>query len=491
MLLKRARRVRPPLVYIAIGLPERLERLRVGADAARCTRGRSRRRPRSSPTASTRPRSSAPSWPRTESRRASSSSRSASTSSAFAPSVAQASSDVVMVGADPHRDVELFLAVAAEMPSRSFRLVTTADRARTLGSPPPNVEVEADIPFDAMRRRLEEARVVALPVRRQQLLGGDDGAPAGDGARQSRWSSRARRRSRAATASSTATTAGSSSPATRTAFRRALAGVLRDEWHARALGARARTDRRGRSSPGIATSTGSRRSPRRMRSTAGCAPLLDSPCRPSATSHQGVYALVHAAGLRGAGAEWVSRRGGCRSVGALSVVGATRWSCPASSSPRYGRPRDSQDKPCRAVDGRARRSTRRSFARETLPTSRSSTTSSRLRPAAATSSSARSCASSSGAASRWSTNRISRRDARVPLQLVQLRLRAASPVRARGLPDGAPRRRADRRRTAASTTGRTRGSPRSTPSSPTRRCSSRATASRSTPSSGSSSAIRS
>ena len=50
------------------------------------------------------------------------------------------------------------------MPERTFRLVTTAEHARALASLPANVEIETDVPFDAMRRRLEEARVVALPV---------------------------------------------------------------------------------------------------------------------------------------------------------------------------------------------------------------------------------------------------------------------------------------------------------------------------------------
>ena len=69
------------------------------------------------------------------------------------------------VGADPHRDVELFLARRA----RDAEPVVPArhdgrSRARARVALPANLEVETDIPFDAMQRRLEEARVVALPV---------------------------------------------------------------------------------------------------------------------------------------------------------------------------------------------------------------------------------------------------------------------------------------------------------------------------------------
>ena len=49
---------------------------------------------------------------------------------AFAPSVVEPSADVVTVGADPHRDLELFVASAAEMSNRTFRLVTTSERRR-------------------------------------------------------------------------------------------------------------------------------------------------------------------------------------------------------------------------------------------------------------------------------------------------------------------------------------------------------------------------
>ena len=79
--------------------------------------------------------------------------------------------DVVSVGADPHRDFELLVSVARAMHDTSFSLVTTTDRARSLTAVPSNVSVDVDLPFDQMRRRLERARVVALPVRENSYSG--------------------------------------------------------------------------------------------------------------------------------------------------------------------------------------------------------------------------------------------------------------------------------------------------------------------------------
>ena len=144
-----------------------------------------------------------------------------------------------MAGADPHRDVELFLSVAAEMPSKSFRLVTTADRARTLGALPPNVDVEADIPFDAMRRRLEEARVVALPVLENSYSGATTVLLQAMALAKPVVVTRTR-----AIADGYGLADGDNcrlvEPGDAEGFQRAVAGVFRDEWHARSLGARAR-----------------------------------------------------------------------------------------------------------------------------------------------------------------------------------------------------------------------------------------------------------
>jgi glycosyltransferase involved in cell wall biosynthesis len=90
---------------------------------------------------------------------------------AFRPTGSSPDIDVVSVGADPHRDFELLLTVARALPESRFLAVTTAEHARSLAGRPANVTVETDLPFDEMRDRLERARVVALPVRDNSYSG--------------------------------------------------------------------------------------------------------------------------------------------------------------------------------------------------------------------------------------------------------------------------------------------------------------------------------
>ena len=162
--------LRPPLVYIAIGLPERLAQLRsermqrLYADAlSRCavilaygTREADDLRSWLEERGGSVPVSFVPFGVNTD---------------AFRPSDGVTPEEVVSVGADPHRDFELLLEVARAMPSTAFIIVTTAERARTLPEPPPNVTVETDLPFERMRERLARARVVALPVRENTYSG--------------------------------------------------------------------------------------------------------------------------------------------------------------------------------------------------------------------------------------------------------------------------------------------------------------------------------
>jgi glycosyltransferase involved in cell wall biosynthesis len=171
VLLARPRAVRVPFVYVAIGLPERLARLR--------SRRMERVYARALGLASTilayseHEADAIRDWLRE---------RGSSVPVefvpfgvdlvAFRPSDEPPEHDVVSVGADPHRDFELLLAVARETPEATFHLVTTAEHARLLGVMPPNVSLEADLPFDEMRRRLERSRVVVLPVRQNSYSGG-------------------------------------------------------------------------------------------------------------------------------------------------------------------------------------------------------------------------------------------------------------------------------------------------------------------------------
>jgi glycosyltransferase involved in cell wall biosynthesis len=158
---------------------------------------------------------------------------------AFRPANAPPSVDVVMAGADPHRDVDLFVHLAAEMPARSFHLVTSAERARTLGSTPANLQVEVDVPLEVVRSRLEGARVVALPVLENTYSGATTVLTQAMALGKAVVVTRTQ-----AIATGYGLSDGDNcrlvEPGDVPGFGRAVAAVLRDEWHARALGSRAR-----------------------------------------------------------------------------------------------------------------------------------------------------------------------------------------------------------------------------------------------------------
>jgi len=170
MLLERAGLLRPPLVYVAIGLPERLARLRTrrmerlyASSLASCAAVLAYSEHEAEALAA---------WLRERGR----------TTRVefvvfgvdlerFRPGDAPSVDDVVSVGADPQRDFALLLRVAARLPETTFRIVTTPEHARALGQPSPNVAVETSLPFDEMRARLAGGRVVALPVRENSYSG--------------------------------------------------------------------------------------------------------------------------------------------------------------------------------------------------------------------------------------------------------------------------------------------------------------------------------
>jgi len=164
MLLARARAVRAPFVYVAIGLPERLARLR--SRRVETVYAKALALASSVVAYSEHEAESLTTWLRDRGEDA----RVAFVPfgvdvDAFRPADVTPDLDVVSVGADPHRDFELLLAVARSLPDVRFLVVTSAEHARRLGERPRNVSVETDLPFDEMRDRLERARVVALPVR--------------------------------------------------------------------------------------------------------------------------------------------------------------------------------------------------------------------------------------------------------------------------------------------------------------------------------------
>jgi glycosyltransferase involved in cell wall biosynthesis len=79
--------------------------------------------------------------------------------------------DVLSIGADPRRDFELLATVAARHPELTVRIVASSEHARSLAGLPPNVELETDITLEQVRDRLAAARVVALPVRENSYSG--------------------------------------------------------------------------------------------------------------------------------------------------------------------------------------------------------------------------------------------------------------------------------------------------------------------------------
>jgi glycosyltransferase involved in cell wall biosynthesis len=162
ILLKRAGLLRPRLVYAAIGLPERLEDLR-NRWVERLYANAFRR----ADTIFTYAASEA-AWLRAWLGPASPPVLFLPFGvdvKAFSPDANRPEKvDVISVGADPRRDFELLVAVAARHPDLRFQIVATNDRARSLGALPPNVAVQTDLSLEQVRENLACARVVALPV---------------------------------------------------------------------------------------------------------------------------------------------------------------------------------------------------------------------------------------------------------------------------------------------------------------------------------------
>jgi glycosyltransferase involved in cell wall biosynthesis len=168
-LLGRLGRVKPPVVYAAIGLPERLDQLR--GPVARSLFADAFRRLHTIV---------AYGWAEVEELRAWLGDGGPRVefvafgvdAEHFRPDpAAQPEDDIVSVGADPRRDFALLVELARRLPDRSFRIVASADNARTLGALPANVKLDVDVPFGRIREVLLRARVVALPVRENTYSG--------------------------------------------------------------------------------------------------------------------------------------------------------------------------------------------------------------------------------------------------------------------------------------------------------------------------------
>jgi glycosyltransferase involved in cell wall biosynthesis len=165
VLLRRLHLVRTPLVYVAVGLPERLAQLRRLQGQYRTALRDVRALVSYAESEATWLRN----WLGPE----------ANVvfipfgvdPDVFRPLDREPEFDVVSIGADPRRDFGLLLSVAKRRPEWKLRLVASAEHARSFGDLPPNVTIETDIPLAAIRERLAAARVVALPVRDNSYSG--------------------------------------------------------------------------------------------------------------------------------------------------------------------------------------------------------------------------------------------------------------------------------------------------------------------------------
>jgi glycosyltransferase involved in cell wall biosynthesis len=168
-LLHRARLVRTPVVYAAIGLPERLERLR--SNAARRAYGSAYRRLHTIVAYGAGEADALRDWLGPGGPEVRHVPFGVDTGY-FRPDPARRPEvDVVSVGMDPRRDFGLLLELARRSPRRSFRVVASRHHAGVLASAPANVEVELDVPFPAVRDRLRAGRVVVLPVHENSYSG--------------------------------------------------------------------------------------------------------------------------------------------------------------------------------------------------------------------------------------------------------------------------------------------------------------------------------
>jgi glycosyltransferase involved in cell wall biosynthesis len=169
VLLAHAGLVRTPIVYVAIGLPERLEQLRGPRIRTLYTAALQRAR-------------AIVAYAESEADRLRDWLGPGAPPVVFVPfgvDLAQFSPererrhrlDVVSVGADPRRDFALLAQVAQRRPDVTFHVVAGREHERTLGRVPENLTVETDVPLERVRERVAEARVVALPVRDNSYSG--------------------------------------------------------------------------------------------------------------------------------------------------------------------------------------------------------------------------------------------------------------------------------------------------------------------------------
>ncbi len=80
--------------------------------------------------------------------------------------------DVLSIGADPQRDYSLLLETARRNPAVRVRIVTNADHAGRLAEEGlENIEIVQDVPFEQLRDLYATARIIVLPVRENTYSG--------------------------------------------------------------------------------------------------------------------------------------------------------------------------------------------------------------------------------------------------------------------------------------------------------------------------------
>lgn len=83
----------------------------------------------------------------------------------------QETTDVLSVGSDPKRDFGLLVEYARQRPGVGVCLVVGRDGAAGLGPLPPNVEVRVQVPVEEVKNAIARARVVVLPVKENTYSG--------------------------------------------------------------------------------------------------------------------------------------------------------------------------------------------------------------------------------------------------------------------------------------------------------------------------------
>lgn len=87
------------------------------------------------------------------------------------PSAEESGPDVLSVGADPMRDFDALIEVAAHRPEWNFEIIAGGVQATRLSGVPPNVRITCELSIGEVRESMRRARLIALPVRENSYSG--------------------------------------------------------------------------------------------------------------------------------------------------------------------------------------------------------------------------------------------------------------------------------------------------------------------------------